>query len=157
METAIESTPKHLWIVGGLATLWNGFGCYEYLMTRTQGAAYIKSMMPDVEAGAYMAYIDGFPLWASVGWALGVWGGLAGSILLLMRNRHAVLAYGLSLVGAVLGMGYQLMTPANVAGMDPTMSAIAPWLVIGIAVLLLLYARSMRAKSVLRQASNATG
>ena len=150
METAVQASPKHLWIVGGLATLWNAFGCYEYLMTRTQGAEYIQTMMPDVDAGAYMAYINGFPLWASFGWGLGVWGGLIASILLLMRNRHAVLAYGLSLIGAVLGRGYQLMTPANVAGMDPTMSAIAPWLVIGIAIALLLYARSMRAKGVLR-------
>ena len=150
METAVGTSPKHLWIVGGLATLWNAFGCYEYLMTRTRGAEYIKSMMQDVDADAYMAYINGFPLWASFGWGLGVWGGLAGSILLLMRHRLAVLALGLSLVGAVLGMGYQMMSPANVAGMDESMSAIAPILVIGIALGLFLYARAMRAKGVLR-------
>lgn len=31
--------PVHLWIVGVLATVWNLFGCYDYFMTRTQGAA----------------------------------------------------------------------------------------------------------------------
>ena len=39
---------------------------------------------------------------------LGVWLGLASSVLLLMRNRHAVLALGLSLLGAVLGLGDEL-------------------------------------------------
>ena len=35
MQQAVSArTPAHLWIVGALATLWNAFGAYDYLMTR---------------------------------------------------------------------------------------------------------------------------
>ena len=90
MDNTTAKPPIHLWIVGGLATLWNGFGCFDYLMTRTRGTAYIESMMHTDDGEAIMAYINGFPIWAAAGWGLGVWGGLAGAILLLMRHRWAV-------------------------------------------------------------------
>lgn len=143
-------TPVHLWIVAALSALWNGFGCYEYVMTRTQGATYIKSMMPDVDADAYMAYINGFPIWASFGWGLGVWTALLGTILLILRNKLAVPAFGLSLIGAVLGLGYQIANPVKLSGMDPTMSIVAPIMVIGFCLFLYFYSRAMRARGVLR-------
>ena len=34
--------PAHLWIVGVLATVWNGFGAYDYLMTRMRNTDYSK-------------------------------------------------------------------------------------------------------------------
>lgn len=149
-NVGVGKAPIHLWIVGILSALWNAFGCYEYAMTRTRGAAYIKSMMPDVDADAYMAYINNFPIWASFGWGLGVWTALAGTILLLMRHRWAVAAFGLSLIGAILGLGYQIMNPAKVQGMDPAMSKIAPIMVIGFCLFLYFYARAMRSRGVLR-------
>src|ERR1043165_2158445 len=106
--TAIYRTPVHVWIVGLLSLLWNCFGCYDYLMTRMRNADYIASAMPGVDPATVFAWIDGFPLYAQIGWGLGVWMGLLGSILLLLRSRWAVWAYGLSLVGAVLGLGYQI-------------------------------------------------
>ena len=149
MDNAIAKTPVHLWIIGGLATLWNAFGCYDYLMTRTRGAAHIRAMMPDVDADAMMAYINAFPIWASIGWGLGVWGGLAGSILLLVRHRWAVPALGVSLVGAVLGIGYQIMNPADIAAMHEGFNDLVPYAVIAIALGLFLYARAMKARGVL--------
>jgi len=150
MATIEQKTPLHLWIVGGLATLWNLFGAYDYFMTRTQGAKYIDTMMDTTDGAAIMAYIDSFPIWASAGWGLGVWGGLAGSILLLMRHRWAVLALGLSLLGAVLGLGYQLANPSDIPEMSESINAVMPWIIIAVALGLFLYARAMRAKGVLR-------
>ena len=109
MDEAIQTrTPTHLWIVGILATLWNGFGCYDYLMTRMRNLDYFRSMAPDVDPNAMLAWVDAFPIWAQFGWGLGVWMGLLGSVLLLIRNRWAVPAFALSLLGAVLGLGYQI-------------------------------------------------
>lgn len=150
METITAKPPLHLWIVAGLATLWNAFGCYDYFMTRTQGAAYIESMMPGFDGDAMIAYINSFPAWASAGWALGVWGGLIGSVLLLMRHRWAVIALGVSLVGAVIGIGYQLANPSNIPEMSESINAVMPYVIIAIALALFLYARAMRAKGVLR-------
>lgn len=138
----------HLWIVGIASLLWNAFGCYDYLMSRLRNTDYLKSMMPDVDPQAMLAYIDGFPIWASIGWGLGVWFGLAGTVLLLIRSRHAVLALGVSLVGAVLGLGYQLMNPMR--GVEGFMATGMPIVIILVALGLFLYARAMEKTAVLR-------
>ncbi len=143
-------TPVHLWIVGVVSLLWNSFGATDYFMTRTRGAAWIDQMMPGADSAAFMAYINGFPLWASIGWALGVWGAVLGSLLLLLRSRHAVLTFAVSLVGAVAGLGYQLMNPLNLPQVTEGAGAVMPYVIIAIAALLLWYARRQRASGVLR-------
>ena len=72
-------------------------------MTRMRNLDYFRSMAPDSDPEAMLAWVDGFPFYAQFGWGLGVWMGLLGSVLLLMRNRWAVPVLGLSLLGAVLG------------------------------------------------------
>ncbi len=96
-------TPVHLWIVGGLSLLWNCFGGYDYVMTQTSNAAYLaKCSTPEQRA-----FFDSFPLWMEATWALGVWGALAGSVLLLLRSRHAVTAFAVSLAGLALSTLWQ--------------------------------------------------
>lgn len=150
MDEAKSATPVHLWIVGGLSLIWNAFGAVDYFMTRTKGAAWINQMMEGVDGDAFMAYINNFPIWASVGWGLGVWCALAGSVLLLMRNRLAAPLFALSLVGALLGIGYQLMNPVDLPEMSEGMNALVPYVVLLIALGLYLYARAMKARGVLR-------
>jgi hypothetical protein len=142
--------PVHLWIVGVLALLWNGFGGYDYLMTRTRGTAYIEQMMPGYDSAAIMDYINSFPIWASAGWGLGVWGGLLGAILLLMRHRHAVTAFALSMIGAIVGLGYQLVRPMPIKELNQGYNGYMPYIIIAVAIGLFLYARAQRTKGVLR-------
>lgn len=149
-QSIAARAPLHLWIVGGLSLVWNAFGAFDYFMTRTKGAAWISSMMPGVDADRFMAYINAFPLWASFGWGLGVWGALAGSILLLMRHRLAVLVFGLSLAGAILGIGYQLRHPVDIPEMTQGFNGLMPYFILLVALGLYLYARAMRTRGVLR-------
>ena len=107
-------------------------------------------MMPYVDGEAMMAYVNSFPGWASAAWGLGVWGGLLGAILLLMRNRLAVPTFAASAVGAIVGIGYQLMRPAAIPDMHQGFGAAMPYVIILVAALLFLYARSLREKGVLR-------
>ncbi len=151
MDQVETKAPVHLWIVGGLAALWNAFGCYDYLMTRTRNLEYFQSMAPDVDPNALLAWVDGFPVYAQFGWGLGVWMGLAGSVLLLLRHRWAVPALLLSLIGAVLGLGYQIVAaPPAPGGMDQGGMAAMPYIIILIAAGLAYYARAMKANGVLR-------
>ena len=150
MDNTTAKPPIHLWIVGGLATLWNGFGCFDYFMTRTRGADYIESMMPAIDGDAMMGYINSFPIWVSLGWGLGVWAGLAGSILLLLRHRWAVAVLGMSLLGAVIGVGYQLANPAGIAEISQGVNGMMSYIIIAVAIGLFVYARAMRIKGALR-------
>ena len=154
MATTVErhrsATPVHLWIVGLLATLWNAFGCYDYVMTRMRNTDYIKSAMPGVDPNAALAWVDAMPIYAQIGWGLGVWGGLLGVVLLLMRSRYAVWAFAVSMVGIVLSLGYQIVVAPPLAGADTGINKIIPYVVIAIGFALLVYANAMLKKAVLR-------
>ncbi len=145
-----SNAPVHLWIFGALALLWNSFGAFDYLKTRMRDTDYLAVMMPGVDPGAVLAWIDGFPIWAQFGWGLGVWGGVLGAILLLMRNHWVVPVFAASLVGAVLGLGYQIVAAPPLAGVEGPMADIMPFVIILVALALFLYARTMKARGVLR-------
>ena len=138
-------TPLHLWIVAVLATIWNAFGCFDYLMTQTHNAQYLANF-----TDPQRVYFESFPVWMEAAWAFGVWGGLAGSLLLLARSRYAVAAFAVSLAGLAISTVYQyvLSTP------PPEMTSgamLAMNLVIwAVAIGLLVYAMRMRARGVLR-------
>ena len=143
--TAETRTPAHLWVVGILSLLWNCFGCYDYTMTNLKNEAWLAQMTAD-----QIAWMNSLPTWLTAFWALGVWGGLVGSILLLMRNRYAVWAFGISFVGAVVGLGYQMFMTTMPASMTEGAMAFMPWVIILIAAFLLWYSWTQEKKGVLR-------
>ena len=44
MNDAKLKAPWHLWVVGIIAVLFNGFGAFDYVMSMTQGVGYLSSM-----------------------------------------------------------------------------------------------------------------
>ena len=152
MDTETAKTPVHLWIVGIVALLWNCIGPTDYLMTRLHQDSWIEMGMPGVDPQIVYSYIDSMPIWSHIGWGLGVWGGLIGSILLIARSRYAVHVFGASLLGVAMSLGWQLLVGPD---MPPEMttsasSQVMPYVIIAIAIGLFVYARAMRIKGVLR-------
>ena len=143
-------TPVHLWIVGILSLLWSCFGCYDYTMTRTRNTDYLANAMPGVDPNVALAWVDSMPMYAQVGWGLGVWLGLLGSVLLLVRSRYAVWAFGISLVGAIFSLGYQIALAPPLPGADSPMMKAIPYVVIALCAFLFWYAWTMEKKGVLR-------
>jgi hypothetical protein len=102
-EAAGVKTPWHLWAVGIVGILWNGFGCFDYFMTQTKGDDYMTA------AGmteAQIAFMHKSPAWMTAVWAIGVWGGLAGAVLLLLRKKLAVPVFIASLVSYSVSVLY---------------------------------------------------
>jgi hypothetical protein len=146
-STTTNRVPWHLWVAGGLTLLWNAFGGYDYTMTRLRNVEYLSRMGdPDV----MLSYIDGMPIYAQIGWGLGVWGSLAGSVLLLLRSRHAVTAFAVSLLGAVLSLSAQYLGPPPPPEMTQGAMKYMPLLIIALVGLQLWYAARQRAAGVLR-------
>lgn len=143
--------PWHLWVLGVLSLLWFAGGANDYVMTKTENAAYLgmaaDSMGTSVEA--ILAYFNGYPMWATVCWALGVWGAVAGSILLMLRTRFALHAYVMSLIGLAGSTGYTFMSdvPEEFVSTGQLVFSVVIWAsVIGMAA----YARAMTRAGVLR-------
>lgn len=95
--------PWHFWLVCVVAVLWNSFGGYDYVMSLTQGDPYFRSMgMTEPQIAAYHR----MPSWSIAVWALGVWGAVAGTVLLILRSRWALHAFVVSLAGLVISLIY---------------------------------------------------
>jgi hypothetical protein len=149
--TAEGRTPAHLWIVAILATLWNAFGCYDYTMTRMRDTAYIAKSMPGVDPNVALAWVDSMPMYAQIGWGLGVWFGLLGSLLLFLRSRWAVWSFVVSLVGAILSLGYQIaLAPPMPGAAGSGAMKLIPVIILLIAIFFAWYAVTMQKKGVLR-------
>jgi hypothetical protein len=144
-EASARSTPRHLWIVGVLAVLWNSGGAFDYLMTETRNASYLSAFSAE-----QLAYFAGLPKWVIATWALGVWGGVLGSLLLLLRRRLAVATFGVSLAGAAATFlhNYGLSEGFKIMGGLGGVAFSAVILLAGVA--LLVYSRSLARSGVLR-------
>ena len=139
------AAPWHLWAVGIASLLWNAGGAFDYVMTKTHNADYLARFTPE-----QIGWFDSFPVWMNLAWALGVWGAVAGSVLLLLRHRWAVVAFALSVAGLVIATIYQFALsnmPASLSTSGGMAFTAALWVV---AILLLWYATRMRARRVLR-------
>jgi len=137
-------TPWHLWVVGILALLWDGMGALDYLMTQTKNSAYMGQFTPE-----QLAYFYGFPAWVVSGWAIAVWGGVFGSLLLLLRRAVALWVYVVSLVGLLVTMFYEFVLTNGaqvIGGVGPLLFTGAIFLV---AALLVVYAAALKRRGVL--------
>jgi len=119
--------------------------------TQLGNLSYIEGMVADtgVSAAEALAHYGAYPAWVHAAWALGVWGAVLGSLLLLLRQRFAAWAFALSLLGLAGTAFYQVTSeqPEWVTGGSSTVISIVIW---SIATFLLIYAVSMKNKGVLR-------
>jgi hypothetical protein len=125
-------------------------GAYDYVMTRMHSMAYLAKSMPGIDPNIGLAWLESMPMYAQIGWGLGVWGALLGAVLLLIRSRYSVWAYGASVLGMVLCFGYQLGLAPPLPGADSRMFKIFPYVIIAIGLFMLWYSWSMEKKGVLR-------
>ena len=138
-------TPWHLWVVGVLAAMWNGFGCFDYVMTQTRRDEWFVQMgMTE----AQLTYFNAMPAWTHAAWAIGVWGGLLGALLLLLRKKLAAPVFVVSFLGWLAGAVYAFVLSDGIEAMGPM------WpmqIVIGAACIFFIwYAWTMGKKGVLR-------
>ena len=101
-----EQVPGWYWLVAGLALLFEGIGCYAYLLEVMRTPADIASLPLDQRR-----LIEATPWWVTAAYAVAVWSGLAGAVLLLLRRRLAVGALLLSLIGVVVQFGGIFLVP----------------------------------------------
>lgn len=99
LAIAEKKLPLWFWIAAGLGLVWNVYGIYQFQSSVLSSEANLVSMgMTPMQAKAYA----GIPLWMNLAFAVGVFGGLIGSGLLLMRNRLATPVFAASLIGYVI-------------------------------------------------------
>lgn len=91
--------PKWFWICAGLGLAWNMFGVVQFLGTALASQeGLMMSGMTEAQARLYF----GLPVWMHIAFAIGVFGGLLGSALLLLRRKQSVPVFAVSLAGYIV-------------------------------------------------------
>ena len=88
--TTASGRPWHLWLIGIIGGLWSLMGVVSFILTRMKVEAVMSRFPPQQRV-----YFESFPWWAVTFWAIGVFGGVIGCLLLLLKNRlafHVLLA-----------------------------------------------------------------
>lgn len=144
------ATPTSFWIVAGLSLIWNAIGANDYLQTQLRNRAYLDQMADGMglTVDQLIAHFAASPWWLDAFWALGVWGAVAGSVLLLMRRRHALAAFLASLIGLiVVSINGFLEPPPGAQNMAFAIGFTA--ILFAVLLGLILYCRRMIARRVI--------
>jgi len=144
MEQTVTKTPRHLWIVGVIAVLWNAIGAFDYSATQLRLDSYMGQFTPE-----QLAYFYGFPAWTVAAWAIAVWSSLLGSIALLLRKAWATWLFGAALAGMALTTLYNFVLTDGAALMGEGAVAFSA-VIWAIALFLFFYARAMAGRGVLK-------
>jgi lipid-A-disaccharide synthase-like uncharacterized protein len=95
--TTTPGRPWHLWLIGIIGGLWSLMAVISFMLTQLNVDAVMSRFPPQQRE-----YFLSFPLWADAFWAIGVFGGVIGCLLLLLKNRLAFLVLLASAIGAIV-------------------------------------------------------
>jgi len=132
--------PLWFWAVSAAMLLWNGLGAMAYVADATMTADALNAL-PEAERALRVSR----PAWATAAFAVAVFGGVVGCLLLLVRSRWAFPVLVLSLLGVAVQMT-QAFLIANSYGVYGPVGLITPALVLTFSLFLVWFARRARAR-----------
>ena len=100
-DKTVGGVHRSFWIVGAVALIWNVMGLINFFV----------QMNPDALAAyseSERAIIEGRPAWATGAFAIAVFGGALGCVLLLLRKSAAYYLFIGSLLGVIVTMIHTL-------------------------------------------------
>ncbi len=134
------AVPGHVRLVGLVAFLAYLAGAADYLLRRLEVTEWTDRIPAE-----WLAYIAAVPQWLDIAWTIAVWLGLLGAILLLRRERTAVLPMAGAFIAAALAVVGAFVTQPPPGGLDtaaPTIWAAA--ILVVFTALVWVYARSAK-------------
>ena len=133
MTTTQKKPPTWFWIISVIALLWNIMGVIAYLAD-----AYMSvETLAELSQEQRMLY-ESRPAWVTGVFAIAVWGGLIGSIGLLVRKKWAYIMFIISLIAVLAQNVYQFFL-SNTFDVLGSAAMAFPILIIIISILLILF------------------
>jgi hypothetical protein len=136
-----RAIPGWFYAVAALALLFEAFGCVMYLSQVTADRAALPLDQ--------RAMWDATPTWMVAAYAIAVWAGLAGALLLLMRRKLAVPVLLVSLIAVVVQFSGLFLVP-QLRQTVPDTALVAPIALIVCCYLIFLFARLAHKRGWLR-------
>ena len=129
------------WIISIVALLWNIMGVSNYLMQ-----AYKTERFRAAYNDAQLALIDSSPAWLTGVFAIAVFAGLLGCLLLLLRKKLATPLFAISLLAILIQMGYSWFATNSIELFGTVNGIVMPILVIVIGLFLYMYSKKVAKK-----------
>lgn len=142
--TGQVKTPWHLWAVGAATLLWNGFGATQWYFKTMHSPAFWGDLTL-----AQAQYLQNAPMWTDVAFGVGVWTGVLGGLMLLLRRKLAFNAFVASLIAVLVSTLYSqvLSNGREIMGVSTLFAAVA---VILVAAASIAYSRFARQRGIIR-------
>ena len=137
---AVRGVHWSFWLISVFALLWNVGGAINYLM---QTNLEFVSSLPET----HRAIIEGRPIWATGGFAIGVFGGAIGCLLLLLRKSIAFYVFIISLLGIIITMIHTIDVASSKIGFSIGEIVVMILLPIIVAAILIWYTKLATSKS----------
>lgn len=125
--------PRWFWVIGTVALLWNLMGVGAYLADAYTSIEDLGQM-----SQAERLLYESQPAWVTGAYAIAVWGGTLGCILLLMRKKWARTLLYISLLGIIAQMSYSIFFSNSFEVYGPG-GIVMPIVVLGIGIGLILF------------------
>ncbi len=92
------------WIIAIIAFIWNSLGVNAYLQQQYNTEAFRDQYSPE-----QLEMVQAAPTWYTAAFAIAVFGGLLGTIALLLTKKMANLLFAISLLGIIVQMIYNFL------------------------------------------------
>jgi len=137
-KTMNTKVPTSYWAISVLALLWNLMGCLAYLTMQFLTPEMMEGM-PEAER----AILEGTPAWVTTAFAVAVWFGLFGCILLLLRKALALPIFIISVLGIAVQQIGNIIIVRAMETFEAT-DAIMPIAVLLIGIYLIIFSRKAK-------------
>lgn len=108
-ETTMETkAPKWLLGVAIAALVWNLLGVLAYVGQMLMTPEAMAQLSPEEQA-----LFENTPAWATGAFAVAVWGGALGSLLLLLKKKSSKIIFIVSLIGILVQMAHSFFMSNN--------------------------------------------
>lgn len=139
--TEIKNKPNTgFWIIGIIALIWNLMGVFAFVGQMNMTPEMLE-VLPKVERELY----ENVPSWVNIVFAIAVFGGALGSVLLLFKKKLATPVFIISLIGIIAQMIYNFILSKAADVYGPS-GMIMPAMVVVIGVFLVWYSKQVTSK-----------
>ena len=134
MNKVIKPTSLY-WLISIIALLWNCIGVVAYL-----SQAYMTDEAIKILPEENQLYFSNVPAWVTAAFAVAVFSGTIGAVLMLLKKKIATTFFILSFIGIISQMSYGLLINENTDSYGP-MGLLMPLMIISIGGYLIWYSK----------------
>ena len=135
MTNYLRKPTRLFWVISSMALVWNLMGVFNYLTQAFMTDEILASLPQDQQ----LMYQE-VPAWVTAAFAVAVFSGTIGAVLMLLKKKIATTFFILSFIGIISQMSYGLLINENTDSYGP-MGLLMPLMIISIGGYLIWYSK----------------